>query len=69
MMVRLSLTADRREIKDFPKLHWATPFIRKTLSGILIADSQGIYKKPLGWVVPPGGHRSFNQPVRPHSIF
>jgi len=25
------ITADKREIRDFPKLPWATSFIRKTL--------------------------------------
>jgi hypothetical protein len=30
----LHLTADKREIKDFPKLPLATSFIRKTLSEI-----------------------------------
>jgi len=29
------LTADKREIKDFPKLPSATSFIRKTLSEIV----------------------------------
>jgi len=43
----LRIIADKREIKDFPKLPWATPFIRKTLSRIPTADSQGIYEKPL----------------------
>jgi len=28
------ITADKREIKDFPKLPLATSFIRKTLDGI-----------------------------------
>ena len=41
------ITADEKEIRDFPKLPWATSFICETLRGILIADSQGIYKKPL----------------------
>jgi len=31
-MNKLRLTADKREIKDFPKLPSATSFIRKTLS-------------------------------------
>ncbi len=38
------ITADKKEIRDFPKLPSVTSFIRKTLSGILIANSQGIYK-------------------------
>jgi len=29
------LTADKREIKDFPKLPSATSFIRRTLYGIM----------------------------------
>jgi len=32
---KLHITADKREIKDFPKLPSATSFIRKTLWGIL----------------------------------
>jgi len=31
---RLRITADKREIKDFPKLPSATSFIRKTLGEI-----------------------------------
>jgi len=32
------ITADKREIKDFPKLHSATSFIRKTL-GVIFEGS------------------------------
>jgi len=32
---QLRLTADKREIKDFPKLPSAASFIRKTLSKII----------------------------------
>jgi len=32
----LRLTADKREIRDFPKLPSATSFIRKTLGAMLI---------------------------------
>ncbi len=32
MKLHYRLTADKREIKDFPKLPSATSFIRKTLS-------------------------------------
>jgi len=34
-MKRLRLTADKREIKDFPKLPSATSFIREPLGEIL----------------------------------
>jgi hypothetical protein len=34
MVKRLSLTADKREIKDFPKLFLTTSFIRGTLTEI-----------------------------------
>jgi len=33
---QLRLTADKRKIKDFPKLLSATSFIRKTLGAIFI---------------------------------
>jgi len=33
------LTADKREIKDFPKLPSATSFIRKTLYDILLGQN------------------------------
>jgi len=33
-VVRFRLTADKREIKDFPKLPAATSFIRDTLSAM-----------------------------------
>jgi hypothetical protein len=35
------ITADSREIKDFPKLPWATSFVRKTLLETLRTDSLG----------------------------
>ena len=34
-MTKHRLTADKREIKDFPKLPSATSFIRKTLGDIV----------------------------------
>jgi hypothetical protein len=39
---QLPLTADKREIKDFPILPSATSFIRKTLGG-------GVYEFRLSW--------------------
>jgi len=38
------LTADKREIKDFPKLPSATSFIRKTLSAHCGQGKKGIKK-------------------------
>jgi hypothetical protein len=39
---KLRLTADKREIKDFPKLPSATSFIRETLSEMLaLGDKNG----------------------------
>ena len=39
------LTADKREIKDFPKLPSATSFIRKTLGDILLGGYTYICKR------------------------
>jgi hypothetical protein len=40
MMPAHHLTADKREIKDFPKLPSATSFIRKTLGEMLLKGIQ-----------------------------
>jgi len=40
-MGRLHITADKREIKDFPKLPSATSFIREILSAIAGLSSLG----------------------------
>jgi len=40
-MARLHITADKREIKDFPKLPSATSFIRRTLYEIFFRISGG----------------------------
>jgi len=40
--LQLHITADKREIKDFPKLPSATSFIRKTLGAILLEESNVI---------------------------
>lgn len=34
--IKLRLTADKKEIKDFPKFAFATSFIRKTLAAIAL---------------------------------
>jgi len=41
-MAQLHIAADKREIKDFPKLPPATSFIRKKLCG-------GVYEFRLSW--------------------
>jgi len=43
--ITFRLTADKREIKDFPKLPSATSFIRKTLSEIGLWLREKIFKK------------------------
>lgn len=42
MMAKHRLTADKREIKDFPKLPSATSFIRDTLCAIKEVGEDGV---------------------------
>jgi len=42
--LQLHITADKREIKDFPKFPSATSFIRKTLDETLAANVRKIDK-------------------------
>jgi hypothetical protein len=44
---QLHLTADKREIKDFPKLPSATSFIRKTLYDMPSNNNLGVKRDPL----------------------